>query len=87
MGSVKMLLNIDKKGTGTTRWKCDRCGRVIPDEKSRRMKVDIKTLSSVKSGHYDILRTYDLCNTCSTMLCRGIERGVQKGKNNGGEKK
>lgn len=73
-----MLIKIDHTGKKGTIYSCDRCKKEINTDNERRYKVTVEIGKTVGHHYKTVIKKYDLCKHCCSILCHAIEKGVQK---------
>lgn len=60
-----------------SKYTCDKCGKFINTDKEKRFKISIDTPKLNRSSAMDIVRRYDLCKRCTSVIIGYVEK---KGK-------
>ena len=71
-----MLVEKDYTGKKKSKYICDRCGKPINTDTEKRYKIGIDTPKNYMS-EMKIVRRYDLCKHCTSVIINYIEK---KGK-------
>lgn len=68
-----MLQEIDYTGKKRSKYICDKCGKPINTSTQKRYKVNIDVF--VNKNSKKILKRYDLCRHCASVLVHTVEKG------------
>ena len=72
-----MLVERVYTGNKKSKYICDKCGKEINTDAEKRYKIGIDTPRPNRSSSMEIVRRYDLCKRCTSIVIGYIEK---KGK-------
>lgn len=72
-----MLIERVYTGDKKSKYVCDKCGKPINTKTEKRYKISIDTPIPNRSSYMNIVRRYDLCKRCTSVIIGYVEK---KGK-------